>query len=297
MATKQQLKKRWQTEEGQKRAQAVMEAVKRGATSEELRLIVDSLPFAEEVAPHLDLRGLQFNERLSLRNLDLSGSYLDYTTLTRNLLDCRMVETVFNGADMTNLLLQQDFTRASFIGTNLKGSRFLQANLTGANFTRAKLQSGSLREAICTGANFTKANLRFSMCVNADFRGANLTQADLTEATLGDIRFDAHTLLRGANLTGAAMNDEFQAFAEQAGAIIQESQGTLELAAFDAALAIMKEHNTDGHLDAVLTLIRAEREKMVGRPDYSWFTLLKREFPPEIMQEVEEALSEGISSI
>ncbi len=297
MATKQQLRKRWETEEGQRCVNALMEAVRQKAPIDQFCEIVKNLPFKDEVAPNLDLRGLRFKELLFLRDLDLSEARLDYAVFGGSLVECTMVGTVFDGAEAVNLLLQHNFTRASFINANLKGANFLSSLLNSANFTGAKLQSASFKEAICAGATFTNANLRFALCANTDFRGANLSGADLTEASLGGVRFDTHTQLEGTNLTGAAMDRDLRDFAKRTGAIVQERLGAHELEEFDATTAVLKERNTDGRFTTVLKRMATLREILLHEPMYDWGTHLANEIPPEIMQEVEDAVRDAGSNL
>lgn len=296
MATKQQLRNRWKTPEGEQRAKAIMAALAHGASVESLHELVQGLPLAEEVAPTFDLRGLRFKELLTLRDLDLSGARLDFSILGGHLVNCRMVGTVFDGFEAVNLTLQHDFSRASFVGANLKGVRFTDSILAGANFTKAKLQSANLQNADCTGAIFAEADMRFTTCAYADFSGADLSGARLNDASIGGIRFDAHTRFAGADLTGAAMDPELEQFARQA-AIMRASQGDYELAEFDAALAVLKERNSDGHLSRAIRRMEELRPRLQREPGFDWGTQLANELPADIMAEVADAVQEGGSTL
>jgi uncharacterized protein YjbI with pentapeptide repeats len=296
MATKQQLRSRWKTPEGEQRATAIMAALAQRTSSERLREFVQGLPFVEEVAPALDLRGMRFKELLTLRDVDLSGARLDLSILGGHLANCRMVGTVFDGCEAVNLTLQGDFSHASFAGANLKGVRFTGSILAGANFTKAKLQSANLQNADCTNAIFADADMRFTTCAYADFNGADFSRASLNGSSLGGVRFDERTRFAGTDLTGAVMDPGLERFARQA-AIMQASQGGYELAEFDAALAVLKEANSDGHLTQVLRRMEELRPRLQREPGFDWGTQLAGELTAELIAEVAAAVQEGGSNL
>lgn len=297
MATRQQLRQRWQTADGQSTVSAIMDELQHGVTAPQLREITGTLPYSDEVSPRLDLRGFPFKKLFILRDLDLSGARLDYAVFGGNLSNCRMVETVLDGVEAVNLTMRHDFTRASFIKANVKGAHFLQSLLVEANFTQARLQSGSLKEAICVGAIFRDADLRFIVGARADFRNADLSGADLTEASLGGIRFNERTILAGTILAGAGMDRDFRAYAQDAGAILVSQQGGFELAAFDATLTVLQQWNSDSHLDAIIAAIAPQRERVVENPSYDWVSPLEGSFSPAIIQEVLAAFQEASSDL
>ena len=82
MATKQQLQKRWKTPRGDEISKAIMAAINKGTSAEELSELVKGVEFSEEVQPALDLRGLRFEELLTLRDLDLSGARFDFAAIS-----------------------------------------------------------------------------------------------------------------------------------------------------------------------------------------------------------------------
>jgi uncharacterized protein YjbI with pentapeptide repeats len=293
MATKRQLRSRWEDAKGQQQASAVMVALRKGATVQELGRIVSDMPFADEVKPSIDLRGLRFQELLCLQNIDLSHSRLDYAILGGHLTNCRLVDAVLDGVEAVNLSLQSDFTRASFIRANLKGTSFLNAVLAETNFTKANLYSARLKNAMCQGAVFVEAHMKFAHCAGADFREADLSSADLSGASLGSISFDSGTLLQGTILTGAAMSPDFRRFAQQAGAAFPKDAESLQLAVFDAALALLKRRNVDGGLDAVLEQMASLRTRIVENPTFDWGTDLARKFSPGVVEEITEVVQEA----
>jgi uncharacterized protein YjbI with pentapeptide repeats len=91
--------------------------------------------------------------KFKLRNLDLSGSNLSGT----------------------------DLSKAYLIFSNLSGSNLSNVNLNGANLIFANLSDVNLTGANLTGANLTGANLS-----NTNLTGANLTGADLSYVNLSN---------------------------------------------------------------------------------------------------------------
>jgi uncharacterized protein YjbI with pentapeptide repeats len=297
MATKQQLKKRWKTEEGQHRSRLVMGALQRGATQDELRSLIGDIPFFDEVAPALDLRGIEFERGLSLLNLDLAGARLDGAHLLGNISGCRMTGAVLDGVKALNVAFEHDFTGVSMVGASLKGVWFFRTDLTGADLSRAQLQSAHFRETHCIEAKLVGAKMRFAHCAGADFSGADLSGADLTGAALGSVRFDERTRLAGADLTGASMDEDLRAFAKQAGAILGAATGAYALAEFDAAFKVLRRRNAGGRFDAVLARMSELRQELVRDGSFDWGTKLAGEFPPDVMSEVADAVGEGGSNL
>ena len=296
MPTKQQLQKRWKTPKGEEIAKAVMAALGKGTSAKELSDLVRGLELSEEVQPALDLRGLRFEELLTLRDLDLSGARLDFAVFGGNLVNCRMVGTVFDGVDAANLTLQIDFTRASFVSANLKGVRFMGSALVEADFTKAKLQRASFQNAICKKAKFVEADMKFSVCAYADLTGADLSGAKLNDASLGGVRVDAQTRFDNADLTGAAADEQLKVFLSES-TTFRPSQGDYELAEFDAALSILTESNNDGHLNTVIARMKELRPRLQQEPGFDWGTILAGELPADLMAEVVDAVQEGGSTL
>jgi uncharacterized protein YjbI with pentapeptide repeats len=297
MATKRQLRNRWKDTKGQQQASAVMVALRKGATVQELGQIVNDMPFADKVRPSIDLRGLRFQELLCLQNVDLSYIRLDYAILGGHLTNCRLIGAVLDGVEAVNLSLQSDFTQASFVRANLKGASFLNAVLAETNFAKANLQFARLKNAMCQGAAFVEANMRFAHCAGADFREADLSSADLSGASLGSIIFDSGTLLQGTILTEAVMNPDFRQFAQQAGAVFPKDAGSFQLAVFDAAVVLLKRRSVDDGLDAVLEQMASLRTRVVENPTFDWGADLARKFPPRVIEEIAEVVQEASSNL
>lgn len=333
-ATREQLESRWETPEGRRIARAictlleegvpgtegqypvrgqdtgmsaewprfpinVMDNARRPATVEELQRIVVSLPFQEEVAPALDLRGLHLEHRSIsfLLDIDLSLAHLEYVNEIGSVGAARMVGTVFNQCRAINALFIADFTSASFVQATLQGVRFIKAILVSANFSRAKLALAHFREADCINASFHEADMRFTDCTKADFRGANLAGADLTEANLYAIKFDEKTRLQGANLCDATLDEAFRTFAEQSGALLsQETEVSSFVALTQAQLAATIEHlkrdNTAGHFDAAVDCLIKQSQKLARDPEYPWSEEMHKILSPAMEQEVIERYAE-----
>src|SRR5579884_864535 len=125
MATKRQLTARWETPEGQQVVEDLYRTFTTGVTVEQLHAIVSTLPYVDEVAPHLDLRGLRRSRKvIFVRFLDLPGVRAEYSALRGNLSDGNWSGAIFDEADITQLDFELDLTGASFVKVNAKGTRF-----------------------------------------------------------------------------------------------------------------------------------------------------------------------------
>ena len=117
MATREQLEARWVTEEGKQIAREVNQALFRGTNMDELRQLTTTLPYVEEVAPALDLRGLPAEERnIEFFRTDFSGAHLEYVYDIGLVDGCQMVGTVLDGCYSVNAIFYEDFTRTHKAG-------------------------------------------------------------------------------------------------------------------------------------------------------------------------------------
>ncbi|HLG66162.1 MAG TPA: pentapeptide repeat-containing protein [Ktedonosporobacter sp.] len=306
-ATREQLMARWEAEPGGTLIQSVCQKLEQlDASIETLQQLLSRLPFIEEVAPHMDFRGLHLpqasrtsNEYIFIKKKNLSGARFDYLTDIGNIVDCQMQKTIFDEMFCINGIFSSDFSEASFVRATLKGVRLWNSNLSEANFRQARLGKADLSEVSCHRATFLEADLRFSKCPGADFRGADLSGADLSGADLRGIQFDDQTRLQGANLRSASMSTEFRAFARSAGAIVTEPAEHMQvydLACLDALIALMQEqaYNQDGHLDRLIPYVVAQREKLAEDPYYYWDEELGKELrkvtSEEMVKEVFDVL-------
>lgn len=271
---------------------------RRAVTIEELQQMITFLPFREEVAPALDLRGLHLKQKSVklLQDLDLSGAHLEYLEIG-SVGASRMVETILDHCRSVNALFIADFTSASFVQTRLPGVKFLEATLAGANFTQAKLALAEFRERDCRNASFREADLRFVDARHADLRGANLAGADLTEANLAGadltgIQFNEQTRVQGTNLYRARLDEPFRTFAEQSGGLLEEDQEPSfkeqERAELGAVIRLLKEENEDGRLDMAIACLEELAQHFAPDPEHSWSMKAEKALSPELMQEVME---------
>src|SRR5262245_37191304 len=97
--SKQRLRQRWIELPGNACIQLVTKALVEGTSTAELRMLILTLPFLDEVSPALDLRGYSFPQGLPLRGVDLSAVRLDYAVLNGPLIDCCLSHAVCDGAD------------------------------------------------------------------------------------------------------------------------------------------------------------------------------------------------------
>jgi uncharacterized protein YjbI with pentapeptide repeats len=146
--------------------------------------------------------------KCNLTGTDFSGSTLDRV---------EMMEATFNNTNLSNttltetIFMETDFSGADFSGAHLTGSNFLKPKLDGVNFTGAKAESVNFIEASCEKAVFKNADLtnaRFVKNANlkgADFSGAVLDNANLMDADLAGASF-VKASLNSANLMKANLN-------------------------------------------------------------------------------------------
>jgi uncharacterized protein YjbI with pentapeptide repeats len=293
MPTKKELKQRWTEPDSQQLAERLFDAIERKGTREELAEILLGLPGSDEVASGLDFRGLEFRYAMGIADLDLRGARLDGAKLIGGIVNCRLVEAVLDGFEAANATMKADFTGASFVRARLNGCYFVGSILREADFARAKLERAALDGCDCTDARFNDADLRFASLKDARFEGANLSGANLTQAWLTAFTFDERTLVDGADLAGAQMDDDFARFAGSGGARAGKPVTSYELATLDATRSVLAERNADGHLTAVINRMEQLREEVIADAEFDWSGTLAREFPDDIVGEVIEAFGDA----
>ncbi|HEY1349878.1 MAG TPA: pentapeptide repeat-containing protein [Ktedonobacteraceae bacterium] len=284
LANREALIARWETDEGKILAREALQVLRSpaGARPGPIRPLdtaflqrLQTLPFVEEIAPQIDLRGLHLEGKLlGLEERDLAGVRLDYAFPLHFISNCRVNGAIFDYTfSVYGSFLRADLQGISLVGASLRGGSFTRADLREANLQGTRLALADLAQANCTRANFSGADMRFSDMHDANVCGADLREADFTESNLGDVIFDTRTLVQGANFKGTLVSDDFRAFAQQAGALLNEGQtySARELARFDAALTHVRRNNLDGHLDRAIVLMQAEREKFALDPDYPYY--------------------------
>jgi uncharacterized protein YjbI with pentapeptide repeats len=283
-ATREELIARWETDEGKTLAGGALQALHSSTRARPGPIKpldtaflqqLQTLPFVAEVAPQIDLRGLHLEGKLlGLEERDLSSVRLDYAFPIHFISNCRVNGAILDYTfSVYGSFLRADLQGISLAGASFQGGSFTRANLSEANLQGTRLALADLALANCSRANCSGADLRFSDAHDANLCGADLREADFTESNLGDVIFDAQTLVQGANFKGALLSDDFRAFAQQAGALLNEGQtyAARGLAQFDAALTHLRRNNLDGHLDTAIALIQTERETFARDPDYPYY--------------------------
>lgn len=288
-ATREQLVARWETPEGQQLAKAVrrslnpprarqqfMRSNSLRSLSSDLLAQIAQLPFADEVRPAIDLRGLHVaadDPAISIKYIDLSHVRFDYAYEIGRIIGCHTQGAIFNGCHAINsMFTRSNLTEMSFVGASLNGSFFEYADISASDLRGAKLIKVDLLYAKCIGTIFSGANLRFADLRFANLSGADLREADLTEAYLGQVVFDDQTRLQGTNLAGADLSPDFRAFAERSGALLTPHQtwNVKMMVEMDATARALEQRNGDGRYDDAIAALHDARELFRQNPDYSY---------------------------
>lgn len=259
-----------------------------------LKIVLNrGLEYAEEVTPHLDLRG--YDNDIPARGLDLSGVRFDFATLRKSFSETICRKCVFDGADAPGISFGTDFCGASFVAAKLQRARFFRTNAEGAIFAKAILVDATLEECICKNAIFNGADLRRTACARADFRGADLSSAKFSQSALGSIQFDDTTRVSGAVFTDATMSVGFRQYAVAAGATIGPGEGNYPIQVFERTCAMLRDRNKDGHLGAVLVYLSTlEKEVRRACGSLNWFEAVVDRFPQSVVQEVDECMCKSM---
>ncbi|HYO52374.1 pentapeptide repeat-containing protein [Archangium sp.] len=238
MATKQQLKRRWEQEPGRAIQQSLEKLffdlnVPGYQGSKDIEPLLKGLPFSEEVPGGRDLRGITLQGgvgNLDLKNYDFSHAKLEFNLINCDLTGARFDEATVGGV-VSNKLVGASFQNAklrscSFSDSDLKNCCFDNAMLGGASFDRSDLAGASFRAAKCKGASFVSANLH----------GCDFQMAILDEAVFLNVHLDKSTNLRGASLVNLYNKDQ----RDTSGRLVQPGTDW-QLATYDASTTYRKD--------------------------------------------------------
>jgi len=284
MATKRELRHRWQVEPGLTIRQRIIDfsmplQFGHGRSSEELFRLLDGLPFRCEVPSGRDLRG---SDCAGGVEMDFSNTDFSYSVEIGHLLQCDLTNARFDelscrsgnfgdalcGASFRKaklrscFLMKSDARNCCFDGANLYHTRFDDTDLSGSSF----------RGANCKGVCFFGCNL-----LGCDFRGANLG-----ETVLQSTKIDKSTDIRGANLINAYYESQFNNQGHLVGRGVDP-----QLATFDPTTKFLqdpnlhtieyleqateiarKEHSVDG--DRIAALMGRLKEQLRTRHSEEW---------------------------
>ena len=188
-ATPEQLKARWETEDGKRR---LAELIMAARVRLDWAFILVGFPHSDEVALGRDLR------RAPLAGTDLRMARLDWADVSGA--DFRRAN--LSGANLSEAdSSEADFGGAILKVANLVGTHLSKAKLSGANLNRARLYYADISKAELLGADLFHADLLSADLTGADLKDANLLAAQLTRAKFDD------AILTGVKLYGTAHDD------------------------------------------------------------------------------------------
>ena len=167
----------------------------------------DDLTFADTDFHMLDLKGIEWIDRVDLRRAQLQGADLSASLLQgANLNGAQLKNTILRKVQLQNANLNEACLRgADLQGANLQDAHFRRTQLQGAYLMEAQLQSADFKNADLQGTYFMGAQLHCSDLQYAMLEGADLGDAKLQGANLRHARLQG-TDLRRAQLQGVCLS-------------------------------------------------------------------------------------------
>jgi uncharacterized protein YjbI with pentapeptide repeats len=267
------------------------------AARDMMKSLIDGMPFVDEVAPALDLRGLKFEPLVWLRCIVLDGARFEHSELPAMAASSAR-RCAFDQCTAKGVRLGGNFAECSFREARLRECDFCGSVLEAADFGGAQLTNCRFVESDCRRANFSGAKMRFVEMPMADLCGANLSGADLTDAVLGKVRFDDSTRMAGAVLTGASVSPDFLAYSLEAGAVRQESVPSAWVIAVldDTCRRIERQRGVaeESLIDAALTHVKDAKARYLNDPAFDWMNRIETECPPHLRALVFEAWQDAM---
>src|SRR5260370_38601681 len=137
MTDKTQLRERWMSQAGRLAVNQIGNVLRSGGEPSVLKAALAGVPFTQEVAPALDLRGIEIPTLISVRKRDLSGARFDAAKINWSFSRSVLRGANFDGAQGRNVdfggcgLARRSFLKAKLPGAVLFGAGLSDANLEG----------------------------------------------------------------------------------------------------------------------------------------------------------------------
>jgi uncharacterized protein YjbI with pentapeptide repeats len=298
MTSTKNLRSRWKTTSGKIAARAVENALRHGSDIDELHGYTAGMPYIDEVAPNLDLRGIELPNLVAVRASDLSGVRFDAAQMNWNFGGCTLRKAVFDRANGHNVDFGGcDLSGGSLVGARLPGAIFYGARLIDSDLSGIRMHSGQLKGADCRGAKFVGADLRMVWAADADIRGADFREANLVGASLGRVKWNETTRFEGAQMSweGTPTGISTQAIAQ--GAKLTSEKAEWQLGLVDATRKVLEERNRSGKLTRIVRRMETLRLDVERDPQTLWANKLQKELSEKEWREFQEAVQTAASNM
>ena len=169
MATPEQLRKRWNTEEGKK----VKEKIIAHICDPDWGKYLIGFPYSSEIKNNKDLRYIDF-------------SFEGFTEATMKCVkeEGKIIGPNFSNADLTGA----NFFHALLISTNFKEATIKNVDFLDSTTMRSNFENSIIIDSQFVGADLWGSNFRFSKIENSDFYGSNLTNVDLSNTNMNNCK-------------------------------------------------------------------------------------------------------------
>jgi len=168
MSTPEQLRKRWNTEEGKK----VREKIIANSCDLDWERYLIGFPYSSEIKNNRDLRYIDF----SLENF--------FKASIKYIKEGKAIGPNFSNADLTGA----NFFQAFLISTNFKGATIKNADFLDSTPMRSNFENSIIIGSSFIGADLWGSNFRFSKIENSDFYGSNLTNVNLSNTVMNNCK-------------------------------------------------------------------------------------------------------------
>jgi len=203
MSTPQQLKERWETPEGKKVRQQIIEHI---SEPNWVKFLI-GFPLLEEIKNGRDLR------YIDLSNEELFNAYLNDTNLEgANLQGSNLMCSQLKNAYLSKAKLQKTnlesalLDNINFFDSDLSGSILKQTHMPFGNLVKCILNNSDLSEGHFIDCHFWSANLDFSKLENAIFNRADFYGASLINCEICNAKF-IYSILQKTNLSNSIISD------------------------------------------------------------------------------------------
>lgn len=199
---------RWMQEPGK----SILEAIRELSQSEkaptgiqsQLLLLLQDLPYSQEIPESKDLRGVPLVWRNS--GVDFHGYDFSYSDLAFYASHCNLQHARFDYATVGDLA-QNDLSHARFFKTDMRRCFLEKVTAHFCNFEHAQLALANLKDGDFRHSSFVATKCNGTVFCGARLEHCNFQQAKLEHAVLAGSHFDHTTDFRGASLKGAYLEE------------------------------------------------------------------------------------------
>lgn len=166
--SKNEIVERWQTLEGQKKREQIIKCLINNKP-------IENLPFIEKIEGFFDLRGIYYDEKTTLKNIELENIDFSYSNFNYLILaDSKIENVLFNMCDCTEVLQYNcKFNNCQFIKSKFRNAGF---GIDGGQYSNIVFKDSNLKGAMFFYPNFSDCTFINNKLDGIDFSASHFNR-------------------------------------------------------------------------------------------------------------------------